>query len=208
VGNLIIVDHPLVQDKISMLRDEQTRSKEFREIVEEVASLVCYEATRDATLVETEVRTPICVAKTKVLERKFALVPILRAGIGMVNGFINLLPTAKVGHIGIYRNPETKMPVEYYCKLPQDIAEREILLLDPMLATGGTASAAIEYLKNNGAARIKLVCLITCPEGVARIAADHPDVDIYTAANDERLDDHCYIVPGLGDAGDRLFGTK
>ncbi|MDR1704821.1 MAG: uracil phosphoribosyltransferase [Clostridiales bacterium] len=208
MGNLIIVDHPLVQDKISMLRDEQTRSKEFREIVEEVASLVCYEATRDATLVETEVRTPICVAKTKVLERKFALVPILRAGIGMVNGFINLLPTAKVGHIGIYRNPETKMPVEYYCKLPQDIAEREILLLDPMLATGGTASAAIEYLKNNGAARIKLVCLITCPEGVARIAADHPDVDIYTAANDERLDDHCYIVPGLGDAGDRLFGTK
>jgi uracil phosphoribosyltransferase len=208
MGNLVIVDHPLVQDKISMLRDEQTRSKEFREIVEEVASLVCYEATRDATLVETEVTTPICVTRTKVLERKFALVPILRAGIGMVNGFINLLPTAKVGHIGIYRNPETKMPVEYYCKLPQDIAEREILLLDPMLATGGTASAAIEYLKNNGGTRIKLVCLITCPEGVSRIFADHPGVDIYTAANDERLDDHCYIVPGLGDAGDRLFGTK
>jgi uracil phosphoribosyltransferase len=208
MGNLIIVDHPLVQDKLSMLRNEQTRSKEFREIVEEVASLVCYEATRDATLVETEVTTPICVTKTKVLERKFALIPILRAGIGMVNGFISLMPTAKVGHIGIYRDPDTKEPVEYYCKLPQDIAEREILLLDPMLATGGTASAAITCLKNTGGERIKLVCLITCPEGVNRVLADHPDVNIYTAADDERLNEHCYIVPGLGDAGDRLFGTK
>lgn len=208
MGKLTVVTHPLVQNKIAMLRNVETGNKEFREIVGEVATLVCYDATRDVPLAEVEIETPICRTKAKVIDTKFAIVPILRAGIGMVNGILALLPTAKMGHIGMYRDPETLLPVEYYCKLPPDIAEREILLLDPMLATGGTASAAVRYIKERGGARIKLVCLISCPEGVTRINADHPDVDIYTAAYDAGLNEHSYIVPGLGDAGDRLFGTK
>lgn len=208
MGELKIIEHPLVQNKMSMLRSVETGNKEFREIVEEVATLICYDATRDIALSDMEIETPICKTKVKVIDRKFALVPILRAGIGMVSGMLNLLPTAKVGHIGLYRDPDTLLPVEYYCKLPPDIEDRDILLLDPMLATGGTASAAIQFLKEKGAVNIKLVCLISCPEGVSKIQADHPDVTIYTAANDEGLNEHGYIVPGLGDAGDRLFGTK
>ena len=208
MGKLTIVDHPLVQNKIAKLRSIHTGTKEFREIVEETTVLICYEATRDIPLVEIDVETPICISKTKVIDKKFALVPVLRSGIGMVNGIINLIPTAKVGHIGMYRDPDTHCPVEYYCKLPPDIAEREIMLLDPMLATGGTASSAITYLKQNGGVNIKFLCLVSCPEGLDRLNTDHPDVDIYTAAHDERLNEKCYIVPGLGDAGDRLFGTK
>lgn len=208
MGTVTIVDHPLVQNKVARLRSVETGHKEFREIVDEVAALICYEATRDVPLTTTVVETPICKTEARVVDRKFALVPILRAGIGMVNGFLSLMPTAKVGHIGMYRDPETLMPVEYYCKLPPDIAEMEVLLLDPMLATGGTASAAIRFIQEKGAKRIKLVCLISCPEGIAKIQAECPDVDIYTAVRDQGLNEHGYIVPGLGDAGDRLFGTR
>ncbi|MCL2703144.1 MAG: uracil phosphoribosyltransferase [Defluviitaleaceae bacterium] len=208
MGTFKIIDHPLVQNKIAKLRSVHTGNKEFRELVEETTALICYEATRDIPLVEVDVETPICMAKTKVIDKKIALVPILRAGIGMVNGLINLIPTAKVGHIGMYRDPESLKPVEYFCKLPPDIAEREVLLLDPMLATGGTVSAAITYLKEKGCVNIKFLCLISCPEGRIRIEEDHPDVNVYTAAHDERLNELSYIVPGLGDAGDRLFGTK
>lgn len=208
MGKLNVTDHPLIQHKISMLRDVNTGNKEFRELVEEIATLICYEATRDIPLTEQLIETPVCPTVGKVIEKKFGVVPILRAGIGMVNGIIRLMPTAKVGHIGMYRDPETLLPVEYYCKLPVDSQDREIFLIDPMLATGGTSSAAIGYLKDKGVGSIKLLCLIAAPEGVAKIQADHPDVDIYTAAYDERLNEHGYIVPGLGDAGDRLFGTK
>lgn len=204
-----IVDHPLIQHKISLMRDRNTGTKEFRDLVSEIATLLCYEATRDLPTEEVEVETPIALARTHVLAgRKLALVPILRAGLGMVDGMLTLIPAAKVGHIGLYRNEETLEPVEYYCKLPKDIAERDVFVLDPMLATGGSASAAITFLKQRGCHNIRLVNLIAAPEGIARVQKDHPDVNIYVAACDEKLNEHGYIVPGLGDAGDRLFGTK
>ena len=204
-----VIDHPLVQHKVSLMRDKETGPKEFRELLNEISMLMAYEVTRDLPLREVEIETPICRAQTKVIAgKKLAIVPILRAGLGMVDGIMSLVPSAKVGHIGLYRDPNTLEPVEYYCKLPEDCEEREILLVDPMLATGGSASAAIRFLKRRGCKHIKLVCLIAAPEGTSRIQADHPDVNIYVAAMDEKLNDHGYIVPGLGDAGDRLFGTK
>ncbi len=207
--NVFVMNHPLIQHKLTLIRDKNTGSKDFRELVEEVAMLMCYEVTRNMSLEEVEIETPICTMKTKVLAgRKVGLVPILRAGLGMVDGFLNLLPAAKVGHIGLYRDPETLKPVEYYCKLPTDVQERELIILDPMLATGGSANAAIQFLKDRGANNIKLVCLISCPEGVKAVNEAHSDVEIYVGAVDEMLNDHAYIVPGLGDAGDRLFGTK
>ncbi len=206
---VFIFEHPLIQHKISLLRDKNTTTKEFRELVSEIAMLMGYEVTRSMPLKEVEIETPVAVAKTKVLSgKKLGIVPILRAGLGMVDGMLNLLPMAKVGHIGLYRDPETLEPVEYYCKLPVDAVEREIVVLDPMLATGGSASAAIRFIKERGVTSIKLMCLIAAKAGIARINKDHPDVEIYCAAVDETLNDHGYIVPGLGDAGDRLFGTK
>ncbi|EGW38914.1 uracil phosphoribosyltransferase [Desulfosporosinus sp. OT] len=206
---LQVLDHPLIQHKLSLIRDEKTGSKEFRELVEEVAMLMAYEVTRDFPLQEIEVKTPVALAKAKVIAgRKVGLVPILRAGLGMVDGMLRLIPAAKVGHVGLYRDPETLLPVEYYCKLPNDIAERDLIVIDPMLATGGSASAAITFLKDRGAKNIKLMCLIAAPEGIKTVQNAHPDVDIFVAAVDERLNEHGYIVPGLGDAGDRLFGTK
>ena len=204
-----ILDHPLLQHKLSILRDERTGSKEFREVVTEIATLMCYEATRDLPLEDVEIKTPITTGTFKALAgKKVAIVPVLRAGLGMVDGILNLLPAAKVGHIGLYRDPDTLEPVEYYCKMPNDIAEREVIILDPMLATGGSASAAIQFIKSYDVKRIKLMNIIAAPEGVERVHRDHPDVDIYVAAVDEKLNDHGYIVPGLGDAGDRYFGTK
>lgn len=204
-----ILDHPLLQHKVSILRDETTGVKDFREIVSEIASLMCYEATRDLPLKEVEIKTPVAVAKVKVLAgKKLAIVPVLRAGLGMVDGIVTLIPSVKVGHIGLYRDPNTLQPVEYYCKMPNDIAEREVIVLDPMLATGGSASAAITFLKNYGCKNIKLMNILAAPDGVERVTTDHPDVEIYCAALDEKLNDHGYIVPGLGDAGDRIFGTK
>lgn len=206
---VFVFDHPLIQHKISLLRDKNTSTKEFRELVSEIAMLMGYEVTRDMTLKEVEIETPVAIAKTKVISgKKLGIVPILRAGLGMVDGMLNLIPMAKVGHIGLYRDPETLEPVEYYCKLPMDAAEREIVVLDPMLATGGSASAAIRFIKERGVTNIKLMCLIAAKDGIARINKDHPDVEIYCAAVDEKLNEHGYIVPGLGDAGDRLFGTK
>jgi len=206
---LQVLDHPLIQHKLSLIRDEETGSKEFRELVEEVSMLMAYEVTRDFPLQEIDVKTPVAVAKSKVLAgRKVGLVPILRAGLGMVDGMLRLIPAAKVGHVGLYRDPETLLPVEYYCKLPPDIAERDLIVIDPMLATGGSAAAAITFLKERGAKNIKLMCLIAAPEGIKAVQDAHADVDIFVAAVDERLNDHGYIVPGLGDAGDRLFGTK
>ena len=205
----MILDHPLVQHKVSLLRDKGTGTKEFKELVGEIAMLLCYEATRDLPTKEVEIVTPIAVAKSHVLAgRKLALVPILRAGLGMVDGMLSLLPAAKVGHIGMYRNEETLEPVEYYCKLPSDIAERDVLLLDPMLATGGSACDAITQIKKRGARSIKFLAIIAAPEGLAKVHEQHPDVDIYVAALDEKLNENGYIVPGLGDAGDRIFGTK
>jgi len=204
-----VMDHPLIQHKVSLMRDKETGTKEFRELLNEISMLMAYEVTRDLPLRTIEIETPICPAQTKVIAgKKLAIVPILRAGLGMVDGIMSLVPAAKVGHIGLYRDPNTLEPVEYYCKLPEDCEEREILLVDPMLATGGSASAAIRFLKRRGCKHIKLVCLIAAPEGTSRIQADHPDVNIYVAAMDEKLNDHGYIIPGLGDAGDRLFGTK
>jgi len=204
-----VLDHPLLQHKLSILRNKDTGVKEFREIVSEIAALECYEATRDLPLEEVEIETPITTGKFKMLAgKKLAVVPILRAGLGMVDGILNLIPSAKVGHIGLYRDPETHEPVEYYCKMPTDIAERDVIVVDPMLATGGSASAAITFLKGYGCKHIKLMCILGAPEGVECIRKDHPDVDIYVAAVDECLNDHAYIVPGLGDAGDRIFGTK
>jgi len=209
MSKLQVLDHPLIQHKLSLIRDEETGSKEFRELVEEVSMLMAYEVTRDFPLQEIEVKTPVAVAKSKVLAgRKVGLVPILRAGLGMVDGMLRLIPAAKVGHVGLYRDPETLLPVEYYCKLPPDIAERDLIVIDPMLATGGSAAAAITFLKERGAKNIKLMCLISAPEGIKAVQDAHSDVDIFVAAVDERLNDHGYIVPGLGDAGDRLFGTK
>ena len=204
-----IVEHPLIQHKISLMRDRRTGTKEFRDLVSEVATLLCYEATRDLPLEEVEVETPIALARTKVLAgRKLALVPILRAGLGMVDGMLSMIPAAKVGHIGLYRNEGTLEPVEYYCKLPNDIAEREVMVLDPMLATGGSAIDAITTIKKKGAKHIKFIGLLAAPEGMKALHEAHPDVDIYVGALDERLNDKGYIVPGLGDAGDRIFGTK
>lgn len=209
MSKVLVMDHPLIQHKVSLMRDKETGTKEFRELLNEISMLMAYEVTRDLPLREIEIETPICRAQTKVIAgKKLAIVPILRAGLGMVDGIMSLVPSAKVGHIGLYRDPNTLEPVEYYCKLPEDCEEREILLVDPMLATGGSASAAIHFLKRRGCKHIKLVCLIAAPEGTSRIQADHPDVNIYVAAMDEKLNDHGYIIPGLGDAGDRLFGTK
>ena len=205
----MILDHPLVQHKVSLLRNKATGTKEFKELVSELATLLCYEATRDLPLEEVEIETPIAVAHTNVLSgRKLALVPILRAGLGMVDGMLTLLPAAKVGHIGLYRNEETLEPVEYYCKLPSDIAERDVIVLDPMLATGGSARDAITQIKKRVARSIKFIGIIAAPEGLKALHEAHPDVDIYVAALDEKLNEKGYIVPGLGDAGDRIFGTK
>ena len=204
-----VVDHPMVQHKLSKLRNKDTSSKDFRALVRELALFEGYEATRDLALEDVEVETPLCKTTCKqVAGKKMVIVPILRAGLGMVNGVTNLVPAAKVGHIGLYRDPETHLPVEYYCKLPPDVGEREMLVLDPMLATGGSSIAAIDILKKHGCNTIKLVCLVGCPEGVEALQKAHPDVDLYIAAIDDHLNEHKYIVPGLGDAGDRLFGTK
>ena len=204
-----VLDHPLLQHKLAILRDENTSVKEFRELVSEIATLMCYEATRDLPVEQVEIQTPVSKATVnKIAGKKMAVVPILRAGLGMVDGIVTLVPACKVGHIGLYRNPETLEPVEYYCKMPNDIASREVLIVDPMLATGGSATVAIQFIKNYGCKNIKLMCIIAAPEGVKRIEEDHPDVELYVAAVDEKLNDHGYIVPGLGDAGDRIFGTK
>jgi len=208
-GKTVIFDHPLVQHKVSIIRDKNTSVKEFRELVQEIAGLMVYEITRNLPLVKIQVETPLALTDAYALEgKKLAIVPVLRAGLGMVDGILQLVPNAKVGHIGLYRDPETLMPVEYYCKLPGDISERDILILDPMLATGGSASAAISLVKARGGKKVSLVCIIAAPEGVSKVHGDHPDVDIFAAALDSHLNDHGYIVPGLGDAGDRLFGTK
>ena len=205
----MIFDHPLIQHKISLLRNKNTGSKEFRELVGEVSMLMCYEATRDLPLKEVEIETPVALAKTKVIAgRKLAFVPIQRAGIGMLDGVLSMVPAAKGGHIGLYRDPQTLQPVKYYCKLPSDINEREVIVLDPMLATGGSAVAAIQMLKESGAANIKFMCIIAAPEGLNALTEAHPDVQVYCAALDEKLNDDKYIVPGLGDCGDRIFGTK
>lgn len=209
MNNVTIIEHPLVQHKISLLRDINTGSKEFRELVSETAMLMCYEATRDLPLKTVEVQTPLAIAKTKVISgRKLAFVPVLRAGLGMVDGAVKLVPAAKIGHIGIFRDPETKNAVQYYCKLPFDIAERDVIVTDIMLATGGTVVKTIEILKNAGAKNIKIMCIITCPEGIEAVHKVYPDVEIYCGAVDEKLDENLYIVPGMGDAGDRIFGTK
>ncbi|MDD6033749.1 MAG: uracil phosphoribosyltransferase [Oscillospiraceae bacterium] len=209
MSKIVIMDHPLIKHKISLLRDKNTGSKEFRELVSEIAMLMCYEATRDLPLKEVEVETPLAVAKTQVINGvKVAFVPILRAGLGMVEGMLNLVPAAKIGHIGMYRDPETLAPKEYYCKLPSDIASRETYVLDPMLATGGSAMDAIDALKQRGVKNIKFLCILAAPEGLKALSEAHPDVPIYCAHMDERLNSHGYILPGLGDAGDRIFGTK
>ena len=209
MSNVCIFDHPLIQHKLSILRDKNTSVKEFREIISEIAMLMCFEATRDLPVEEVEIQTPVAKATVKRLAgKKLAIVPILRAGLGMVDGMVAMIPSAKVGHIGLYRDPETLEPVEYYCKMPPDISERDVIIVDPMLATGGSATAAVGFLKKYGCKHIKLMCIIGAPEGVARMQEDHPDVDIYVAALDDHLNDHGYIVPGLGDAGDRIFGTK
>ena len=209
MSKVIVIDHPLVQHKLSILRDRETGTNEFRELVEELAILLAYEVTRDLPLKETTVETPVATARVKTLAgKKLGVVPILRAGLGMVDGITRLLPAAKVGHIGLYRDPATLRPVDYYCKLPSDISERDIIIVDPMLATGGSAVAAINAIKRHDCRNIKLVCLIAAPEGIEAVRKEHDDVDIYLACVDEYLNDHGYIVPGLGDAGDRLFGTK
>jgi uracil phosphoribosyltransferase len=208
-GRVIVIEHPLIQHKISIVRDKNTSVKDFRDLVQEIAGLMAYEISRNLHLEEIEVETPLCVTKGfSIAGKKLAVVPVLRAGLGMVEGILRLIPNAKVGHVGLYRDPDTLRPVDYYCKLPNDIGERDIFVLDPMLATGGSASASIAHIKNAGGRRIALVSLIAAPEGVKRVSSEHPDVDIFTAAMDHHLNDHGYIVPGLGDAGDRLFGTK
>ena len=209
MSKVFVFDHPLIQHKLSILRDKETSVKEFRELISEIAMLMCYEATRDLPLEEIDVETPVAVAHCKrIAGKKLAIVPILRAGLGMVDGMVSMIPNVKVGHIGLVRDPDTLKPVKYYFKMPPDITERDVIVVDPMLATGGSASAAINFLKDVGVQHIKLMSIIGAPEGVAKMQADHPDVDIFVAALDEKLNEHCYIVPGLGDAGDRIFGTK
>ena len=209
MSTVTITNHPLIQHKLSILRDKNTSSKDFRSLVSEIATLECYEATRDLPVQEVEIETPICKCIAHNLEgKKLAFVPILRAGLGMVDGVLSLVPSARVGHIGLYRDAETLKPVEYYCKLPVDIAERDVIVLDPMLATGGSAIDAISLIKERNPKSIKFMGIIAAPEGLAALQKAHPDVDIYCAALDEKLNEHCYIVPGLGDAGDRIFGTK
>ena len=209
MGKVVVFDHPLIQHKLSIMRKVETGPKEFRELLEEISMLMVYEVTRDLPTEDVEIETPICKTTVKMLAgKKLGIVPILRAGLGMVDGIMNMIPACRIGHIGLYRDPETLEPVEYYCKLPHDAQERELLVIDPMLATGGSASDAITLIKRRGCNHIRLVNLIAAPEGIARVQKDHPDVDIYVAGLDEKLNDHGYIVPGLGDAGDRLFGTK
>lgn len=208
MGEFFVSNHPLIQNKMAMLRNKNTCTKEFKEIISEVAMLLCYEATRHIELVPAKVETPIAEADVKVINRGFAIVPILRAGMGMLDGLLTLMPTAKVGFIGLYRDPETLKPVEYYCKLPNGIENMEVFVTDPMLATGGTAVAGIDFIKEKGAKKITFLCILAAPDGVKKLREAHPDVDIYAAAYDEKLNDHGYIVPGLGDAGDRIFGTK
>lgn len=204
-----VMEHPLIQHKITQIRQENVGTREFRQIVSEIAGLMCYEATRDLKLEDVPIKTPICETIGKQLSgKKLALVPILRAGLGMVDGILALIPTAKIGHIGLYRDPETHEPMEYYCKLPEDCGEREVFVVDPMLATGGSGSAAIKMLKDKGVKNIRFLCIIASPEGVERMTTDHPDVPLYIGALDEKLNENAYIVPGLGDAGDRIFGTK
>ena len=204
-----MMDHPLIEHKISYIRSKDIGTKEFREVIGEIAQLMCYEATRDLKMKEVEIETPVARTTGRVLDgKKLAIVPILRAGIGMVDGMLSLIPAAKVGHIGLYRDPETLEPVEYYCKLPTDCEERQVFVVDPMLATGGSSAAAVSMLKEKGVKNIRFLCIIAAPEGVERMREEHPDVDLYIGALDERLNDHGYIVPGLGDAGDRIFGTK
>ena len=209
MANVFIMDHPLVHHKLAVLRNKETPVKEFRELVSEIAGLMCYEATRNLPTMEVEVETPVATAHCKMLAgKKLAIVPILRAGLGMVDALVDLIPSAKIGHIGLYRDPETHKPVEYYCKLPEDVGNRVVFVVDPMLATGGSAIAAIDFLKQHGCRNIIMMNIIGCPEGIKAVTEAHPDVDIYLAACDEKLNEHAYIVPGLGDAGDRIFGTK
>ncbi len=209
MGKVYELDHPLLQHKLSILRNKDTGVKEFREVVGEISALMCYEATRGLPTKEVEIETPLAKTKVRVLAgKKMAIVPILRAGLGMVDTMIDLIPSAKVGHIGLFRDPETHEPVKYYCKMPPDIADRQVFVVDPMLATGGSASDAITFIKEYGCKSITLMNILAAPEGIAKVQEDHPDVDIYVAAVDEKLNDHAYIVPGLGDAGDRIFGTK
>ena len=209
MANVHVLDHPLIQHKLAILRDKNTGVKEFRELIGEIAGLMCYEATRNLPTREVEVETPVATAKCRMLAgKKLAIVPVLRAGLGMVDNMVDLIPSAKIGHIGLYRDPETHQPVEYYCKLPDDIANRQVFVVDPMLATGGSAVAAIDFLKKHGCRNIIMMNIIGCPEGIKVVQQAHPDVELYLAAVDEKLNDHAYIVPGLGDAGDRIFGTK
>ena len=209
MGKVVVMDHPLIQHKIGYIRRKDTGTKDFRQTISEIAMLICYEATRNLPLEEVDIETPICPTTVQELKgKKMAIVPILRAGLGMVDGMLNLIPAAKVGHIGLYRDPQTHEPVEYYCKLPEDCSQREIFVVDPMLATGGSASAAITMLKAKGCKNIHFMCIIAAPEGIEAMQKAHPDVDIYVGAKDEKLNENAYIVPGLGDAGDRIFGTK
>jgi len=209
MANVYVLDHPLIQHKLAIVRNKDTSVKEFRELISEISGLMCYEATRNLPTEEVEVETPLMVAKCRMLSgKKLAIVPVLRAGLGMVDSMVDLIPSAKIGHIGLYRDPETHMPVEYYCKLPEDIENRVVFVVDPMLATGGSAVAAIDFLKKHGCKHIIMMNIIGCPEGVKTVNEAHPDVDIYLAAMDDCLNDHAYILPGLGDAGDRIFGTK
>ena len=209
MANVHVLDHPLIQHKLAILRNKDTGTRDFRTLVNEIAGLMCYEATRNLPTVEVEVETPITVAKCRMLAgKKLAIVPILRAGLGMVDAMVDLIPSAKIGHIGLYRDPETHEPVEYYCKLPEDVDQRVVFVVDPMLATGGSAVAAIDFLKKHGCKNIIMMNVIGCPEGIKMVQDAHPDVEMYLAACDEKLNDHAYIVPGLGDAGDRIFGTK
>ena len=209
MANVHILDHPLIQHKLAILRNQDTPVKEFRELISEIAGLMCYEATRNLPTVEVEVQTPLMVAKCRMLSgKKLAIVPVLRAGLGMVDSMVDMIPSAKIGHIGLYRDPETHKPVEYYCKLPEDIENRQVYVVDPMLATGGSAVAAIDFLKAHGCKNITMMNIIGCPEGIQTVQNAHPDVEMYLAACDERLNEHDYIIPGLGDAGDRIFGTK
>lgn len=207
--NVCVFDHPLIQHKLSILRNKDTGTKEFRELISEIATLMCYEATRDLPLMDVKVQTPLAIADAKIIAGKtLAFVPILRAGLGMVDGVLQLVPGAKIGHIGLYRDPETKEPVEYYCKLPADIPERDVFVLDPMLATGGSAIDAVTKIKARNPKSIKFMCILAAPEGVEALTKAHPDIEVYCAGLDSHLNEHCYIIPGLGDAGDRIFGTK